>query len=94
MWWHLQPRLWSSHPESGLLKAAPCALPVATSVTLTASLMPRIRSSQSPRPGARSPRPAGGYRALELCPVRSPHRPHPERERGDPRARAYLPGWY
>lgn len=55
-------------------EAAICWLPVATSVTVAASLMPLF---QSPRPSARSPRLTGGSRTLLHCPV-SPRHPHRE----------------
>ena len=55
-----------------------------------------FRSSQSPRPGTRSPRPAGGSRALP-APVKSelPTARTQSRGAGDhlPGARAYLRGW-
>lgn len=43
-------RRWRTHPEGRQREVATSSLPVATSVTLAASLIPLTRSSQSPRP--------------------------------------------
>lgn len=71
---------------------APLSFQVATSVPLTATLVPLIRSFQSPRPEALSPRPTGSPLSLPLAsqsfPASAPR--DPERR---PRARAYLLGW-